>query len=296
MPTRRIGALKRLKILFSNNPFIHRWPPGHFHSPVPDLGEILSHEKRIFNPEVKELPGIQLNVEGQIRYLEAFGEYQSTMPFEDDATEKLRYGFVNPFFSYGDGIVLYSMMRFFNPKRIIEVGSGYSSALMLDTLDHHGLDTKLTFIEPYPTRLKELLREEDYKKTTLVEEKVQDTSTSIFEELEENDILFIDSSHVTKTGSDVVWLFSQVLPRLKQGTVIHIHDITWPFEYYRDWIVEGRAWNEIYLVHAFLQFNNTFEIIFFNDYLAHHHKDQLQAKLPSFMKSPGGSLWLRKIA
>jgi hypothetical protein len=112
--------------------------------------------------------------------------------------------------------------------------------------------------------------------------------------LEANDILFIDSSHVSKAGSDVNHLFFTVLPRLKPGVLVHVHDVFYPFEYPLGWLRQGRAWNELYLLRAFLQYNTAFEMLFFNSFLWKHHKEQLAAKLPRMATNPGGSIWLRK--
>ena len=110
------------------------------------------------------------------------------------------------------------------------------------------------------------------------------------------DVLFIDSSHVAKVGSDVVLLVTSVLPRLRKGVVIHFHDIFWPFEYPEDWIRGGRAWNEDYILKAFLQFNNSFRVLFFNSYIAAHHGAAAERQLPLFMKNPGGGIWIEKTA
>jgi hypothetical protein len=108
------------------------------------------------------------------------------------------------------------------------------------------------------------------------------------------DILFIESSHVAKIGSDVVYLVTEVIPRLKKGVIIHFHDIFWPFEYPEEWIRDGRAWNENYILKAFLQFNTQFKILLFNAYLALHHSNAMEHYLPLFMQGPGCSLWLEK--
>ena len=109
-------------------------------------------------------------------------------------------------------------------------------------------------------------------------------------------MLFIDSSHVAKVGSDVVHLVTSVLPRLRNGVLIHFHDVFWPFEYPEAWIRAGRAWNEDYLLKAFLQFNAAFKVLFFNSYIAAHHRAIAERHLPLFMKNPGGGLWIEKTA
>jgi len=122
----------------------------------------------------------------------------------------------------------------------------------------------------------------------------QHVPRAIYTELKNNDILFIDSSHVAKVGSDVVFLLTDILPILHRGVIVHIHDIYWPFEYPEDWVLSGRAWNEAYLVKAFLQFNSSFEILLFNSYLTIHHQGIMKQLLPLFMPNGGSSLWIRK--
>jgi predicted O-methyltransferase YrrM len=185
------------------------------------------------------------------------------------------------------------MLRWLRPRRIVEVGSGHSSALMLDTADERAWPIKFLFIEPYPDRLKTLLRTSDAAHEILPVP-VQDVLLSRFDALESGDILFIDSSHVAKVGSDVVWLLEAVLPALHAGVVVHIHDIFWPFEYPEVWLRQGRAWNEAYFVRAFLQFNSAFEILWFTSYLTTCHRERVAAKMPLLLRDHGGSLWLRK--
>jgi predicted O-methyltransferase YrrM len=181
------------------------------------------------------------------------------------------------------------------PKRIIEVGSGHSSALMLDTIEHaEGLDVHTTFIEPFPARLHSVLRDQDRRTSTIIERRVQDVPLATFETLEADDILFIDSSHVSKVGSDLNYLVFDVLPRLAEGVVVHVHDIFWPFEYPLEWIRAGRAWNEIYLLRAFLQYNEAFDVTLFNHYVGEKHAAFFEAHMPLFLENTGGSLWLRK--
>lgn len=187
------------------------------------------------------------------------------------------------------------MIRHFQPKRIIEIGSGHTSALMLDTNERFmNQQTELTFIEPYPKRLHSLLKETDRTNCIILETPVQDVPASYFEQLQENDFLFIDSSHVSKIGSDVNHIFFDVLPVIKTGVIVHFHDVFWPFEYPLAWIKQGRAWNEAYLLRAFLQYNECFEIILFNQYLCSCFPEFYQQRTGS--TQTGGSIWIRKKA
>ena len=187
------------------------------------------------------------------------------------------------------------MIRHFKPKQIIEIGSGHTSALMLDTNERF-MDQKmeLTFIEPYPDRLHSLLKQEDHSQCTIFEKPAQAVPASFFEKLQENDILFIDSSHVTKIGSDVNHIFFDILPSLKPGVIIHFHDIYWPFEYPLSWIEQGRAWNEAYLLRAFLQYNDNFEIIHFGQFFKSCFPEFYETTMG--VSGGGGSIWIRKKA
>jgi hypothetical protein len=177
----------------------------------------------------------------------------------------------------------------------VEVGSGFSSAAMLDVNDRFfGGNILFTFVEPYPERLHSLLTERDTEKHHICVDIAQHVPYTVYTGLKHNDMLFIDSSHVAKVGSDVVFLLTEILPILQKGVIIHIHDIYWPFEYPEDWVLSGKAWNEAYLVKAFLQFNSSFEILLFNSYLAIHHKDLMKQCLPLFLPDGGSSLWIRK--
>ncbi len=271
------------------------YPAGHFHSPLPDLEEVASREGMIFNRDVKDLPGIELRERSQLDLLEEMSDYYKELPFPETAEEPRRYFYRNGFFSYGDAVVLYGLLRHFKPGRVIEIGSGFSSAVMLDTSDlflERAVD--FTFIDPSPQRLLALLRTGGELKGRLVQEKVQAVDVSLFESLGADDFLFIDSSHVGKVGSDVLHILFEILPRLKPGVIVHFHDILWPFEYPKEWIVSGTIWNEAYLLRAFLQYNGRFRILYFNSFMARFHRETLGRRMPLCLQNPGGSLWIKK--
>jgi predicted O-methyltransferase YrrM len=280
----------------SPNPFLTFAPPGHFHSPLPDMA-FVDRNAALFDQRIDRVPGIDLHADEQLALARTFARYHAELPFSDDRQAGSRYWYRNNWFSYGDAIVLYSMIRHHRPRRVIEVGSGFTSAVMLDTNDRF-CDGRLglTFVEPHPERLLSLLSDQDKTRHEILVTGVQTLPLERFAALEANDILFIDSSHVAKFGSDVAHLLTHVLPSLQKGVIVHFHDIFWPFEYPEDWIRHGRAWNESYMLQAFLQFNTTFAIRFFNSYLGVHHADAMGQALPLFMKGPGGSLWIEKTA
>lgn len=271
-------------------------PQGHFYSPIPSLKEVLRRKESIFDKDLEPYLGLNLNVQEQIDWLENLFLFYDFIPFKSCKEANLRYYFENEYFGYCDGIVLYTVLRFFKPKNIIEVGSGFSSALMLDINDLF-FEQKMNFlfIEPFPDRLKSLLTEKDKFNVKIEESFVQDINIEVFNKLNENDILFIDSSHISKIGSDVNHLFFNILPKLKKGVLIHIHDIFTPFEYPFEWMEQGRAWNECYLLRAFLQYNESFKIVFFNSYIQKHQKGFLNKSVPNILKDSGGSIWLKKV-
>lgn len=269
-------------------------PPGHFYSPLPDLSKV-KHREPIDVPPCAELPGVDLRAEHQLALLNEFAHFYDDVPFADDYVEGQRYYFRNNYYGAGDALILYCMIRRFRPARIIEVGSGFSSAAMLDAANSLGeYSLNLTFIDPFPGRLLGLLSAEDQRNCRIVESQVQALTPDFFSSLQSNDILFIDSSHVTKSGSDVNHLLFKVIPRLNPGVIVHFHDIIWPFDYPADWLHMGISWNEAYLLRAFLSYNHEFEILYFNSYIGNCHRDQLQGALPRAATDTGGSLWLRK--
>lgn len=273
------------------------FPRGHFYSPLPDLAEVKRQADQLFRRDVDVSASIDLAEQDQISLLQRFAVFYSEFGWMEPTAEGSRFHFNQGYFGEADAISLYSMLRYAAPKRVIEVGSGFSSALMLDTDEKFlGQSIRFTFIEPYPERLLSVLTDEDHQRCRIIKDKVQLVKLAEFEALEDGDILFIDSSHVSKIGSDVNYLIFEVLPVLRPGVIVHFHDIFWPFEYPKEWVMGGRAWNEDYLLRAFLQYNNDFKIMLFNNFAGYRFSDYLQEHMPRFMANTGGSLWLRKHA
>jgi hypothetical protein len=186
------------------------------------------------------------------------------------------------------------MIRRFQPKKIIEIGSGFSSAVMLDTNElFFENKIKLTFIEPYASRLLSLMTESDKKSVTIIQSDVQLVGLEIFKKLQADDILFVDSTHVAKTGSDVLYILFKILPSLQSGVIIHFHDVFYPFEYPQKWVFDERSWNEDYFLKAFLMYNDKFEIVLFSDYLHRLHKEAFE-KMPLSYNDTGGNFWVVK--
>ncbi|MCI0679654.1 MAG: class I SAM-dependent methyltransferase [Actinobacteria bacterium] len=229
-------------------------PPGHFYSPLPRLRDYQ-------HPEPRSPSGVHVDVDTQRRLATRFGPYTPDR-WQPDQTA----------FPWDDAFILAGMIGVFEPSRIVEVGSGWSSAVMLDTST-----AELTFIDPHPRVLARVMRPED--EATVIARPVQKVSLGVFSALRTNDFLFVDSTHVVKVGSDVHRIVFEILPALVSGVIIHFHDIFWPFEYPEEWIRDGRAWNEAYVLEALLSDNPHYEILYFS----------------SLMGRDGGSLWLRKV-
>jgi predicted O-methyltransferase YrrM len=268
------------------------FPPGHYYSPVCDPIKIRKWYRSHCNEEVP-LPGIDLHRDDQINRLLYWNEFFPDIQFPETRTPPWRYyyGRGNLTYAMGDAVCLYSFIRELSPKKYVEIGSGFSSACVLDTIDQLQLDLQCTFIDPEPARFQALLKSVETRDFRLLPRMVQDVPLEIFDELDAGDILFIDSSHVLKTASDVEFELFSILPRLKPGVFVHFHDIAYPFEYWPEVaIVRNYSWNEAYGLRAFLMYNNKFKIEFWSDYLlktSTKHLPDVALKL-----SGGSGLWL----
>lgn len=270
----------------------HFVPHGHYYSPIPSLEDIEESGRR-----THAAPGIDLNEAEQVRLLEDLARHYPSMPFTDDGSPGFRYRFDNPSYSYADAIFLHTMLRHLQPRRVIEVGSGHTSALTLDTNQHFlGGSVETCFIDPHPELLLSLITEADRRRSRVIESRLQDVDPALFDTLEARDILFVDSTHVSKVGSDVNHLFFQILPRLAPGTIVHLHDIFPGFEYPMDWLKQGRAWNEQYILRAFLTFNASFKIKLFGSHMIHRDPEWFRTHMPLCLKNPGGAFWMERVA
>lgn len=264
--------------------------PVHFYQPIPDTQQL--SETLWSHPS--ELAGIDMNDAMQLDLLRNhFPKFRHEYErFPTNPTEgQTQFYLGNGPFDHADALGAYCMVRHFQPRLIIEVGSGFSS-LLLGQAAAKNKSSRLICIEPFP---REFLRNGFPGLQSLIEKKVQDIDLEFFSQLESGDILFIDSSHTVKIGGDVNYLFLEVLPRLKAGVIVHVHDIFLPFEYPRDWVLdEFRFWTEQYLLKAFLTFNSEFEVLLANSYLHHYHKSELKTAFPSLTSWGGGSFWMRR--
>lgn len=264
--------------------------PVHFYQPIPNTQEL---PEALWNRPGK-LVGIDMNAATQLdllrNYFPKFRAELEAFPAEPTG-DPTRFYLNNGLFDGLDALMAYCVVRHFQPRIIVEVGSGFSSLILGEAVARNNRSS-LICIEPYP---RDFLRKGLRGLDSLIEKKIQDLDLNFFSQLSPGDILFIDSSHTVKIGGDVNYLFLEVLPRIKPGVIVHIHDIFLPFEYRRDWVMdEMRFWNEQYLLQAFLTFNSEFEVVIANSYLSHYHEEVLKAAFPSLPSWGGGSFWMRR--
>ena len=270
--------------------------PNHYYDPLPIITELSDD---IWNRK-SNLIGLNINEKTQFQILEEFsifkGEYDN-FPLNKQKNVQTYY-VNNKAFESVDGEILYCFIRHFKPKKIIEIGSGASTLLISQAIiknrEENNSICEFITIDPYP---KDLVEAKTPGLTKLLKEKVQNISVSFFEELSENDILFIDSSHVLKIDSDVFYEYLEILPRLNNGVLVHIHDIFLPAEYPRGLVKTNfRFWNEQYLLQAFLTFNEEFEILWAGSFLHLNYPSILEKAFNSYNRDKRwpASFWIRR--
>lgn len=246
----------------------------------------------------RKLPAIQFDISSQKDLLNKFDYNEELKQFSFNKKSDDEFYFNNERFTVGDAEILYSMIRFFKPEKVFEIGSGMStliasSALKMNRMESNDYHYKHICIEPYPRSW--LKKRNDI---TLVQKTLEEIGSEFFLELKENDILFIDSTHMIKPKGDVLTEYLEILPLINSGVVIHIHDIFTPRNYPDDWILNSVSfWNEQYLLEVILSYSDKFEVLLALNYLYHSDKDLLEEKCPflknHYTKEPR-SFWLRK--
>jgi glycosyltransferase involved in cell wall biosynthesis len=271
-----------------------RVPPGHFYSPIVSTQALALVRDHVFD-RTRVPAGIDLNEPGQLAYLDHFAALYPALRFQRQRTEDARYYYDNPAFGAADALVLACLLLHHKPKRLIEFGSGFSSCVAMDINEQFFANAiDLTFIDPYPELFQQLTQgaTAPYR---LLHQPAQKTNLSMVRSLNAGDVVFIDSTHVSKAGSDVNFHVFELLPALAPGVLIHFHDVFYPFEYPEAWFFEeNRSWNELYLLRALLMNSDAYEIVFFNDFMARRHSEAIKRAMPDFFLNSGGSLWLRK--
>jgi predicted O-methyltransferase YrrM len=262
-----------------------RYPPGHYYSALTSKAD---EDRAIsWGASGADPAGVVIDREGMLDLVQVLAPMWPDLQLTGRYHRDVMYGLA-------DAAIYHSMLRHFRPGKVVEVGSGFSTAVALDTIDAHDLSTRVTCVEPYPDRLRSLLSAGD--DVTIHQKPVQEVDPEVFTSLVRGDFLFIDSTHVAKAGSDVVWNILHLLPQLKPGVIVHVHDIFWPLEYKPSWIRERRDWTEIYLVHAFLCNNAAWRVLLFSDLVWQENHDIVAAFAPDAVGERPGGLWLEKTA
>lgn len=273
--------------------------PVHFYSPIPDIEDL---RKRDVWSKVSGMAGIDFQKEAQASLLEEigvrFGEECSWAYEPDGNTETFFLN--NPSFSFGCAASTHGLIRQLQPKKVIEIGSGMSTRVILSALRKNAIESGLLenyqVVDPYPSaEIKKLMGK------NLITQRVELLDVEFFAELAEDDILFIDSSHSVKIGSDVNYLFLEVLPRLAPGVVVHVHDISLPYEYAQAYATNSafrQFWTEQYLLQAFLSCNDKFEVLFGVHFLMTDHQEVFKQAFPYYHPERysvvSGSFWIRR--
>lgn len=273
--------------------------PVHFYYPIPNTNDLKddlwSKNSEIINLSISDKK--QLNILSIFKA--KFKKEYDNLPLDKTSVDH-QYYVNNNSFESGDAEVLYSMIRNFKPNKIIEIGSGYSTYLSAQAIEKNRSENKnyeceLIAIEPYPNKI---LKRGFPGLSRLLTTKIEDIPLSLFSELKENDILFIDSSHVLKIGGDVKYEYLELIPRLNKNVIIHVHDIFLPAEYPKKWIMDDKHfWTEQYLLQAFLTFNESFEVLWGGQYMHLKFPNELEDAFKLYKKEERSpcSFWIKKI-
>lgn len=291
-----LGLARRVKESDLTQPFLARAfrrlqniginvTPNHYYWPIPDLKDLEKRDWR-FDPNPA---GVDLGIGRQLEFLEnVIVPYQAECSFpEEPGSTPWEYHHNNRWFEAVDAEVAYAMVRHFKPRKIIEIGGGFSTRVLAQAIrendDQYGFECELTTIEPYPDKI---LRSGIPGVTALIEKPAQDVDLELFLGLRNRDMLFIDSSHVVRVGGDVVYEYLDILPRLQPGVVVHLHDIFLPSDYPQDFVFEGLCfWSEQYLLQAFLSFNRDYEVIWGSSAMQQFHSQELENAIPAWRNS-----------
>ncbi|PKQ45757.1 class I SAM-dependent methyltransferase [Confluentibacter flavum] len=265
----------------------------HYYQPLINPKKHLNKSLR----DDRKLPGIDFNIDEQLNLISKFDYNDELIKFPINKRKDVEFFYNNGSYCSGDAEYLYSIIRHYKPNRIIEIGSGYSTLMAQNAIKKNKAENPLytchhICIEPYEMPW---LRELDVE---LIRELVEKTSTDIFERLEANDILFIDSSHVIRPQGDVLFEFLELLPTIKPGVLVHIHDIFTPKDYLNEWVIKDhKLWNEQYILEAFLTFNPNYKIIGALNYLSHNYTKKFKDKCPIFatqLEREPGAFWIMR--
>lgn len=265
---------------------------NHYHEPQFDN----RNNKKPLSQD-RSLPGIDWNITEQLQIIAEFSFSKELVGIPEKKPDSLDFYLNNGAFESGDAEYWYQLIRSIKPKRIFEVGSGNSTLMAIKAIrrnqqDDPGYSCKHVCIEPYEVPWIEETG------VSVIRKKIEDVDPVFFSELEENDILFIDSSHIIRPQGDVLFEYLNLLPTLNKGVIVHVHDIFSPKNYLKQWLEdEVKFWNEQYLLEAFLSHNCSWKIIGALNYLHHHYYEELKSAAPFLTpdREPG-SFYIQRIS
>jgi len=264
----------------------------HYYQPMINAKKHLRYSLR----DERFLPGINFNDHEQLNILNNFNFNNELIEFPLEKGAEEEYYYNCKAFCSGDSEYLYNMIRYFQPKNLYEIGSGFSTLMARNAIEKNkevldDYSCNHVCIEPYEMPWLNKLDIE------IMKDKVETIDHSFFKSLKKNDILFIDSSHIIRPQGDVLFELLEILPILNSGVIIHIHDIFSPYDYLDDWVHNHYLWNEQYILEAFLSCNDSFRIIGATNFLSHKYKNEFSAKCPIYKSQTGrepGSFWIQK--
>jgi hypothetical protein len=268
--------------------------PRHYAFPIPDTGRL---DPRLWEGGLDAPAGIDLREDAQIELLGTLakdhGAEWAAWPRDPDRTNGFHLR--NRHFETVDAEIFHGLVRSRKPRRLVEAGSGHSTRLALEAVARNAAEGRPCEIQVYDPYASPWVREQNGRGLTLYPVEVQKAPLETFTALAAGDILFIDSSHVLHIGSDVRFLFGEVIPRLAPGVLVHVHDVFLPAEYPRRWVQGLRFWNEQYLLQAFLAFNDRFRVVWASHFMARKHGEKIAAAVPSFRyDDEPGSFWFER--
>jgi len=266
----------------------------HYYEPLFRFDK-LNHLTHPRNLDIDWNEQTQLNILSQFNYKHEL----ENLPADGCLDKQLAYYYNNGSYSGIDAEYLYCLVRTIKPRKIIEIGSGFSTLLMTAAIkknisDHSINKTEIICVEPYEMPWLEKMG------IKVLREKVESIPLSFFADLKENDILFIDSSHIIRPQGDVLYELLNILPVIKPGVIIHFHDIFSPFDYPERWMKEEfRMWNEQYILEALLTHNKKYEIIGSLSFIGTKYAAVMDDKFPlsaRLGKLKGSAMWIKKVS
>jgi hypothetical protein len=287
---RHRGSLPRFQRLSDRLGFSVR--TTHYYEPTYSEGDLPAG-----TDAERDLPGLDLDEAAQAALLARFDHAGELRAIAGAGKTDGGFSHDNPMYAFGDAETLYNMVRLKKPKRIFEIGSGYSTlmaraALAANEKDDPGYRCRHLCIEPFEAPWLEKSGVE------IIRQRVETMDLALFDELGEDDILFIDSSHIIRPWGDVLFEFQRIVPRLGTGVLVHVHDIFTPFDYPEQWLrAERRLWNEQYLLESFLCFNSAFEIVLAVNFMSRRRPDDFARACPAWDEAGrpvGGAFWFRR--